>query len=60
MAVSAPHEVAQRGLTVAVNYWHDMKFGHAYIYYQFLRDVAGLNCDDPDDLSDGEAAAPPG
>lgn len=34
------HQVAQQGLTVAVNYWHDMPFGHAYIHHQFIRDVA--------------------
>lgn len=37
------HQVSQRGVTVAVNYWHDMQFGHAYVHHQFLRDVAGLN-----------------
>eukprot|EP00928_Gymnodinium_smaydae_P011420 TRINITY_DN14216_c0_g1_i1.p1 TRINITY_DN14216_c0_g1~~TRINITY_DN14216_c0_g1_i1.p1 ORF type:complete len:371 (+),score=48.88 TRINITY_DN14216_c0_g1_i1:293-1405(+) len=37
------HRVAQQGLTIAVNYWHDMQFGHGYVHHQFLRDTCGLN-----------------
>lgn len=43
------HHVAQRGVTVAVNYWHDMPYGHAYIHHQFLRDVLSLNDDEVED-----------
>jgi len=43
------HQVAQRGVTIAVNYWHDMPFGHGFIHHQFIRDVVGLNDDDPED-----------
>jgi peptidyl-lysine (3S)-dioxygenase / protease len=32
------HAVAQRGVTVAVNWWFDMRFcGPSYVYYNFLR-----------------------
>mmetsp|Transcript_41898 Transcript_41898/g.97016 ORF Transcript_41898/g.97016 Transcript_41898/m.97016 type:complete len:120 (+) Transcript_41898:139-498(+) len=48
------HQVEQRGLTVAVNYWHDMQFGHAYIQHQFLRDVVGLNSEEEERV-EGEA-----
>lgn len=34
------HRVTQRGLTVAVNYWHDMHFGHHYIYHNLLQNIA--------------------
>jgi hypothetical protein len=34
------HRVAQRGLTVAVNYWHDMAFDHKYVYHNFLMGLA--------------------
>lgn len=37
------HQVAQEGITVAVNYWHDMPFGHFYIHHSFIRDVLSLN-----------------
>eukprot|EP00927_Polykrikos_kofoidii_P057078 TRINITY_DN51186_c0_g1_i1.p1 TRINITY_DN51186_c0_g1~~TRINITY_DN51186_c0_g1_i1.p1 ORF type:complete len:511 (-),score=62.70 TRINITY_DN51186_c0_g1_i1:23-1498(-) len=36
------HRVGQKGLTVGVNYWHDMSFGAAYCHQSFLRDVNGL------------------
>lgn len=36
------HRVAQEGLTIGVNYWHDMRFGEAYCYHQYLRDSVGL------------------
>eukprot|EP00929_Paragymnodinium_shiwhaense_P003128 TRINITY_DN103535_c0_g1_i1.p1 TRINITY_DN103535_c0_g1~~TRINITY_DN103535_c0_g1_i1.p1 ORF type:complete len:405 (-),score=95.85 TRINITY_DN103535_c0_g1_i1:288-1406(-) len=42
------HHVQQRGITIAVNYWHDMQFGHGWVAHQFLRDVTGLNDDDDD------------
>lgn len=32
--------MAQEGLTVAVNYWHDMKFDFKYVYYRFLQRLA--------------------
>lgn len=35
------HEVAQEGLTVAVNYWHDMTFGPTFVLVEFLRNVTG-------------------
>lgn len=31
------HQVEQRGVTVAVNYWHDMAFDCKYVMQQFLR-----------------------
>ncbi|CAN0008064.1 unnamed protein product, partial [Pylaiella littoralis] len=34
------HRVAQKGITVAVNYWHDMQFDHKYVYYRFLQTLA--------------------
>lgn len=37
------HQVSQVGLTIAVNYWHDMHFGAAYAYNQFVRGIAGLD-----------------
>eukprot|EP00913_Durusdinium_trenchii_P000414 g379.t2 len=43
------HRVAQRGVTIAVNYWHDMQFGHNYLHHQFLRDAFGM--DRYDDVS---------
>lgn len=42
------HRVAQHGLTIAVNYWHDMQIGHAYLYHQFLRDACGLDVPEED------------
>lgn len=42
------HRVAQRGLTVAVNYWHDMHFGHGFVHHMFLRDIAGLEAGEDD------------
>mmetsp|Transcript_48033 Transcript_48033/g.88449 ORF Transcript_48033/g.88449 Transcript_48033/m.88449 type:complete len:339 (-) Transcript_48033:7-1023(-) len=47
------HRVAQQGLTIAVNYWHDMAFGAAYVMYQFVRDSQGL-----DEASDEDSDAP--
>ncbi|CBN79281.1 conserved unknown protein [Ectocarpus siliculosus] len=35
------HRVSQRGITVAVNYWHDMQFDHKYVHYRFLQTLAG-------------------
>lgn len=35
------HRVAQKGLTVAVNYWYDMHFGHAFVYHHFVSDLVG-------------------
>jgi hypothetical protein len=29
------HRVAQRGETIAVNYWHDMPFDHRWLYYNY-------------------------
>jgi len=46
------HRVAQEGLTVAVNYWHDMRFGHGYVHHKFLRCTMGLDRDDGDDTSE--------
>jgi hypothetical protein len=34
------HRVAQKRLTVAVNYWHDMAFDHKYVYHNFLMGLA--------------------
>ncbi|CAM9666830.1 unnamed protein product [Ectocarpus fasciculatus] len=34
------HRVSQRGITVAVNYWHDMQFDHKYVHYRFLQTLA--------------------
>lgn len=34
------HRVAQKGITIAVNYWHDMQFDHKYVYYRFLQTLA--------------------
>lgn len=34
------HRVSQKGVTVAVNYWHDMQFDHKYVYYRFLQGLA--------------------
>uniref|UniRef100_A0A7S4PT93 JmjC domain-containing protein n=1 Tax=Alexandrium monilatum TaxID=311494 RepID=A0A7S4PT93_9DINO len=57
------HQVEQRGLTVAVNYWHDMQFDHAYVHHRFLRDVAGLDAPDVEGeeaAGDGEGPASSG
>jgi hypothetical protein len=40
MYVCRYHRVAQKGLTVAVNYWHDMAFDHKYVYHNFLMGLA--------------------
>lgn len=48
------HRVAQRGLTIAVNYWHDMPFGHAFVHHHFLRDVVGLYAADDQDHEEEE------
>jgi hypothetical protein len=29
------HRVAQRGDTIAINYWHDMAFDHRWLYYNY-------------------------
>lgn len=50
------HRVAQRGVTIAVNYWHDMRFGHLYIHNQFVRDIAGLGTTENSDPEDSEDA----
>lgn len=34
------HRVAQKDITIAVNYWHDMQFDHKYVYYRFLQTLA--------------------
>lgn len=34
------HRVAQRGITVAVNYWHDMAFDSRYCYHNLLTGLA--------------------
>lgn len=34
------HRVAQKGITIAVNYWHDMQFDFKYVYYRFLQALA--------------------
>ncbi|KAG5190569.1 cupin-like domain-containing protein [Tribonema minus] len=34
------HRVAQKGVTVAVNYWHDMAFDHKFVYHNFLVGLA--------------------
>jgi hypothetical protein len=34
------HRVTQRGPTIAVNYWHPMRFDCKYVYWRFVRDVA--------------------
>ena len=33
------HQVSQKGLTIAVNYWHDMAFDHRYVYYKLCRGI---------------------
>lgn len=33
------HSVAQRGITIAVNYWHDMQFGHMFVMSKFIRSL---------------------
>lgn len=33
------HQVEQRGITIAVNYWHDMAFGPTFVLLSFLRDL---------------------
>lgn len=33
------HRVAQSDGTVSVNYWHDMHFGAAYVYYNLARSI---------------------
>eukprot|EP00903_Cladosiphon_okamuranus_P016618 g15329.t2 len=38
------HRVAQKGVTIAVNYWHDMQFDHKYVYYRFLQTLAAAKC----------------
>ncbi|CAM9885504.1 unnamed protein product, partial [Scytosiphon promiscuus] len=35
------HRVSQKGITVAVNYWHDMQFDQKYVYYRLLQSLAG-------------------
>lgn len=47
------HRVSQRGITVAVNYWHDMQFDHKYVYYRFLETLAPK-------LREGVVCRPPG
>eukprot|EP00434_Breviolum_minutum_P012343 symbB.v1.2.010877.t1/scaffold689.1/size246588/8 len=37
------HRVAQKGVTIAVNYWHDMQIGHAFLHHQFLRDAFDMD-----------------
>ncbi|CAM9247938.1 unnamed protein product [Choristocarpus tenellus] len=34
------HQVEQKGLTIAVNYWHDMDFDHKFVLYNFLQGLA--------------------
>ncbi|CAM9872984.1 unnamed protein product [Discosporangium mesarthrocarpum] len=34
------HRVAQRGVTIAVNYWHDMDFDHKFVVYNLLQGLA--------------------
>lgn len=36
------HRVGQEGVTVAVNYWHDMAFDHRYVCASFAKAVAGV------------------
>ena len=31
------HQVSQTCVTVAVNYWYDMKFDHRWVFYQHVR-----------------------
>ena len=33
------HRVAQKGFTIAVNYWYDMHFGQNYVYHNFVKDL---------------------
>lgn len=33
------HRVSQKGVTIAVNYWHDMQFDFKYVYYRFLQQL---------------------
>ncbi|CAM9627582.1 unnamed protein product [Sphacelaria rigidula] len=34
------HRVSQKGITIAVNYWHDMSFDFKYVYYRFLQELS--------------------
>ena len=34
------HKVEQRGVTVAVNFWHDMDFNGHYVYHRCLSALA--------------------
>lgn len=38
--------MSQKGLTIAVNYWHDMQFDHKYVYYRFLQGLATARNDE--------------
>merc|ERR1712039_403022 len=52
------HQVAQEGITIAVNYWHDMRYDHHWVHHQFLRDVAGLYTDEEEEeIADGALSA---
>ncbi len=42
------HHVKQRGLTIAVNHWYDMRFdGGLYVLYRHVRRFAGLSDEPP-------------
>ncbi len=34
------HKVQQRGLTIAVNFWHDMEFEGRYVYHKCISALA--------------------
>ncbi|CAE7895991.1 Jmjd7 [Symbiodinium microadriaticum] len=54
------HRVAQRGITIAVNYWHDMQIGHGYVHHQLIRDLFGLDVEasDSEGWAAGEMSSP--
>jgi jumonji domain-containing protein 7 len=37
------HRVTSHGLTISVNYWHDMQFDMKYVYYNLIRDLLSLD-----------------
>merc|ERR1712146_100888 len=37
------HRVTQTEVTIAVNFWHDMKFGYNYVYYNFLDQISSAS-----------------
>ena len=48
------HQVSQKGLTIAVNYWHDMAFDHRYVYYKLCRGIMMARRDEREATGTGE------